>query len=124
MSIRPVSSNIIFSASTGASILTPKNKIDTRRESISFEHSMKFNVTAIDPNSISNAKGIIVIYNELTQDQDLKPNTRFTTDDGLVFRSEGWIKVPKSKTINGVTEIGSIEVSVVADTVDIFGVSI
>jgi uncharacterized integral membrane protein len=124
ITVRPIIANIVFSEQTGSSILTPKNYINMRRETISYEHTMKFTVTSIDPNSISNARGSIVVYNELTQEQVMKPNTRFTTDDGLVFRSEDWIRIPPSRTINGITEMGSIEISVVADPVDIVGAAI
>lgn len=37
------------------------------------------------------------------------------TENGEVFRIKNWVNVPRSRTINGVTEIGAVEASVVAD---------
>jgi len=36
----------------------------------------------------------IQIYNKLEEEQTLIPNTRFTTEDWLVFRTDTWINVP------------------------------
>lgn len=85
---------------------------------------MQFDIAEVDPNSIANSRGTITVYNELTTPQTLKPNTRFVTDDGLVFRSEWWVEVPPSKTLNGITQIGSIETTVIADANDITGKAI
>jgi hypothetical protein len=45
----------------------------------------------------------------------LKPQTRIITEDGIVFRTKEWVNIPGSRTVNGVTEIGSVDISVVAD---------
>lgn len=36
----------------------------------------------------------VIIYNNLTQEQTLVPNTRFMTDDGIIFRTQEWVKIP------------------------------
>lgn len=79
---------------------------------------MRFKLNAIDPNSAMNARGVITIYNELTSRQELRPSTRFVTPDGIIFRSLDWVTVPPSRTLNGITEMGSIEIEVVADPYD------
>lgn len=79
---------------------------------------MKFQLETVDPNSTSNARGTIVIYNELPTAQALKPQTRFLTLDGIVYRSINWINVPPARSINGITEMGTIDVEVVADVHD------
>lgn len=82
------------------------------------ELAQKFRVEAIDPSSAMNARGVVTIYNTLTTPQELRPSTRFVSSDGSVFRTEEWVKIPGAKTLNGVTEIGITEVSLVADTHD------
>lgn len=67
------------------------NQIDSQ---ISYEFD--FNVSSIDQKSAKNAYGTVTIYNELNNEQSLKPNSRFMTDDGKVFRSNAWIRVPPS----------------------------
>lgn len=82
------------------------------------EHSMKFTLDTVDPNSTTNAIGRVIIYNELPIEQALKPFTRFITEDGIVFKTESWINVPPSRKINDITEIGSVEVLLKADPND------
>lgn len=61
---------------------------------------------------------MVTIYNELTTEQALKPQTRLVTENAEVFRTQNWVNVPPSHTINGITEIGRVEVSVIADPSD------
>ena len=117
ISVRPISSNIIFTDGTGG-LLTAKNTVRMKRVSFPIEHVMKFSLDTIDPNSATSAQGMVTLYNELSQAQTLKPNTRFITDDGVVFRSDAWVNIPAAKTINGITEIGVAEVLVRADQKD------
>lgn len=79
---------------------------------------MKFRVSSIDPASAQNARGVVTIYNELNVAQELRPQTRFVTADGAVFRTENWVQISASRSLNGVTEMGILEVSVVADIND------
>lgn len=93
LSVKPISANMIFSQNTGT-LLQPKNTIPVRKVTLSIEHSMIFTLDTIDPNSATNARGTVTLYNELSAEQVLKPNTRFISDDGVVFRSESWISIP------------------------------
>lgn len=117
ISVRPISANIIFSQSTG-SLMQPKNTISMKKIQLPIEHVMKFTLDTIDPNSSTNARGQVTLYNELTSEQALKPNTRFISEDGVVFRSESWINIPASKTENGITQIGTVDITLRADQVD------
>lgn len=117
ISIRPISTNIVYTEATG-SLLSSKNTLALRRIRLPVEHSMKFQLETVDPNSTSNAKGIITIYNELPTAQPLKPQTRFVTLDGMVFRSLNWVNVPPARSINGITEMGTVDVELVADIRD------
>lgn len=89
-----------------------------KRVSYPVEQELTFTLDTIDPNSTTNAIGTVIVYNELPQDQALKPNTRFVTEDGIVYRSDTWVNVPGAKTINGITEIGVAEVLLKADQKD------
>lgn len=50
--------------------------------------------------------------------QALKPQTRFVTLDGIVYRSMDWVNIPGMKTVNGISEMGKVDVEVVADPRD------
>jgi hypothetical protein len=113
ISIRPISTNVVYVESTGSS-LSAKNTLALRKIKIPVSHSMKFQLETVDPNSTTNARGVITIYNELPSEQALKPQTRFITLDGIVFRSLNWIAVPPARTINWITEMWSIDVDVMA----------
>lgn len=102
--IRPVSANIIYTEASG-SLLASKNTITLKKINIPASYSMKFQLETVDPNSTSNARGIIAVYNELPTAQALKPQTRFVTLDGVVYRSINWVNVPPAKSINGITEM-------------------
>ncbi len=65
----------------------------------------------------SNAGGKITIFNTTKNDWPLIPQTRFQTDEGIVFRLQNAVTVPAA-TANGP---GTLEVPVVADPVDAFG---
>ena len=117
ISIRPVSANIIYAEATG-SVLASKNTLTLKKIQLPVSYNMTFKLETVDPNSTSNAKGIITIYNELPAAQTLKPQTRFITLDGIVFRSVNWVNVPGARSINGITEMGSIDVEAVASVRD------
>ncbi len=117
ISIRPISANIIYAQSTG-SLLATRNTIALRKVDIPTTYTMKFQLETVDPNSTTNARGTITIYNETTTAQALKPQTRFITLDGTVFRSMNWVNVPPARSINGITEMGSIDVEIMADVRD------
>jgi hypothetical protein len=59
-----------------------------------------FNVTTIDEMSTKNAYGTVDIYNELRQEQTFRPATRFVTDDGIIFKTDTWVKVPATQTLS------------------------
>ncbi len=117
ISIRPISTNIVYTNGTG-SLLSSKNTLALQKIRIPVTHTMKFQLETVDPNSTSNARWIVTIYNELPTAQALKPQTRFVTLDGIVYRSIEWASVPGARSINGITEMGTIDVEVMADVRD------
>ncbi len=82
ITVQPISANITFRTpeATG-SLLETKTPLNMKRIEIPLETTQKFSVTAIDPSSSANARGTITIYNELTVAQELRPSTRFLTDE-------------------------------------------
>jgi hypothetical protein len=118
IAIRPISANIVYSMGWSGSLLSGKNTLSLKKLQIPVTYSMKFALETVDPNSTSNARGVITIYNELPVEQAMKPQTRFVTLDGIVFRSTHWVNIPWARTINGITEMGTIDVEVMADVRD------
>lgn len=116
--VRPVSANILFTQSISWSLLLDKNMVHMKKIALPVEHMMRFTIETIDPNSATSAIGRVTVYNELTTEQALKPFTRFVTEDGIVYRSDSWANIPPARTLNGITEIGSAEVSLKADQAD------
>src|SRR5579872_2158241 len=61
------------------------------------------------------ATGTIVIYNSSGTVQNLRATTRFATPDGLIFRIDNAVSVPKATTSGGQTVPGSVTTTVTAD---------
>lgn len=118
ISIRPISANIVYTQWLSGSLLATRNTLSLREIDIPTTYTMRFQLETVDPNSTSNARWTITIYNETTTAQALKPQTRFVTLDGIVFRSVNWVNVPPAKSLNGITEMGTIDVEIVSDVRD------
>lgn len=106
VTVRPVTANIVYRAEgfTG-SILETRSTLKLKKMELPVETEMTFKVTSIDQNSAQNSAGVVTIYNELNVDQELRPQTRLVTPDGVVFRTTDWAKIPASRSLNGVTEM-------------------
>ncbi|MBI2086927.1 MAG: hypothetical protein HYT69_02030 [Candidatus Zambryskibacteria bacterium] len=62
------------------------------------------------------ASGIIVVYNDAsTEPQRLIENTRFESSAGKVYRIANAITIPGKRTVSGISQPGSLEVTVHAD---------
>lgn len=62
------------------------------------------------------ASGIIVVYNDASAEpQKLVENTRFESSGGKVYRIKNAITIPGKKTVSGVSQPGTLEVTVYAD---------
>lgn len=117
ISVKPIIANVVFS-SIERTPLDWNNVLEMRMVSTNVESTMKFRITTLDKNTIKNSQGVITVFNELSTEQTMKPNTRFVTDDGLVFRTTEWIRVAWAKSINGIQSPGMIDISVIADQYD------
>jgi len=121
LGIKTVSRNIVFSEQKEASILNSKNTVSVHQVALEVPLEYTFNVTTIDEMSTKNAYGTVEIYNELRQEQVFRPNTRFVTKDGVVFKTSDWIKIPPSTTNSGVTVMGKTQATLMADIYDTKG---
>ncbi|EKD66600.1 MAG: hypothetical protein ACD_49C00029G0028 [uncultured bacterium (gcode 4)] len=119
LGVKTVSRNIIYSMQNDSSLLDGKNVIQTRNITAEDSLDYTFNVSTIDKKSTKNAYGSVEIYNELRQEQIFKPNTRFVTDSGLVFRSSEWAKVPPATSASWAVEAWKIVINITADPYDL-----
>lgn len=121
LSIRTTSRNLVFTEKQENTILDTKNVVLVKN--VEFETGMdySFNVSTYDTGSVRSAHGNIDFFNELNTEQTFRPNTRLVTEDGLVYRTTGWIKIPPTRTLSGETIIGKTEASVYADIYDTKG---
>lgn len=124
---------ILFSTvfSGGKLVITPRNEItlfdasitakqssgDVSFETMTLEREASKEVTATGETNVEEkASGKIIIYNNFsTEPQTLITNTRFESNQGLVYRIRETVKVPGKKTTAGETIPGSLEVTVYAD---------
>lgn len=119
VTVAPVTANILYKIENGTgSVIDKKSFITLKKVEFPVEMTQKFSVETIDPNSALNAYGVATVYNELTIAQDLRPSTRFVAPDGSVFRTTDWVKIPASRSLNGITEMWVVEVPLVADIRD------
>ena len=119
ITVAPVTANIVYRADgASGSILASRNVLALKKIEFSLENIQKLSIETVDPNSAKNAQGVVTVYNELTVAQDLRPSTRFVAPDGSVFRTTEWVKIPASRSLNGITEMGVTEVYLVADILD------
>lgn len=121
LGVKTVSRNIVFSEQKETSILNSKNTVSVHQVALEVPLDYTFNVTTIDEMSAKNAYGTVEIYNELRQEQVFRPNTRFVTDDGIVFKTSDWIKIPPSGSSSGAMVLGKTQATLMADIYDTKG---
>lgn len=121
LGVKTVSRNIVYSEQKETSILNSKNTVSVHQVALEVPLDYTFNVTTVDEMSTKNAYGTVEIYNELRQEQVFRPNTRFVTSDGVVFKTSDWIKIPSSEIQSGVTVMGKTQATLMADIYDTKG---
>lgn len=120
ITVKSIPANVVLTQNQTLQI-DAKNIVRTRTVSIPVEHKATFRVQQIDLNSTQNAQWKITLYNELPSEQTFRPDTRFVTDDGIVYRSDSWIRLPGKRTKDGVVTLGTADVIVTADPYDTAG---
>ena len=118
LSVRTTSRNLVFTEKQENTILDTKNVVLVKPIEYEAVMDYSFNVATYDTGSVKSSHGKIDFYNELTTEQVFRPNTRLVTEDGLVFRTASWIKIPPTRTQSGEVIVGKTESSVYADVYD------
>jgi len=91
------------------------NKIPAQLIKLEKKYSQNFAATG-QRQVNEKAKGIITVFNEFSSSaQSLVEKTRFSSEDGKVFRTTQAITVPGAKIVDGKIVASSIDVAVVAD---------
>ncbi|MBI5414677.1 hypothetical protein HZA38_04140 [Candidatus Peregrinibacteria bacterium] len=86
-----------------------------------FEKSIKFPTITKDFRG-SHSSGEITVYNFSPEEKRLRPQTRFQTPEGLVFRISDWLEIPAEKKDASQNIVpGMRTVSVTADAEDVSG---
>lgn len=117
--VKTVSRNVIYSEKNNANLFDSKNVVNVNPISIDTNIDFPFHISTIDIESAKNAYWVAELYNELTTEQIFKPNTRFLSQDWLVFRSSEWIKVPPTiKWWSWEIIIWKTEATLIADMYD------
>jgi hypothetical protein len=117
--IKTISRNLIYSEKENTNIFNSKNNFLVNNIWLSVNEIYDFSVSSIDPESTKRAHWDVELYNELSFEQTFKPNTRFVTDDWIVFRFNEWITIPAStKTASWEIKIWKKTINIVADIYD------
>lgn len=119
--VKTVSQNLLYTEDEPESVLDTRPIIPVERIEKTVQIEEVFNIATYDISSVKLAKGEVEIYNELGNEQTFRPNTRFITDTGLVFRSQEWIRIPPTKTVENEVVLGKTKTILIADGYDTAG---
>lgn len=109
--------NFLYTSDASETI-SDRVRIPLRKISVPITSSKDFRLATLDPQSVRNAYGQVEFLNELTTEQILRPTTRLSTDDGVIYRTTEWVRIPPAKTLSGVLQFGRAVTTVSADTLD------
>lgn len=84
-----------------------------RRYRYTISYSDTFAVRNYDVSNAGQARGTVRIYNFSPEDVRLRPETRFQTEEGLIYRLQDWALVP-----TGDISTAYLDVEVIADHYD------
>jgi hypothetical protein len=119
--IKTASANFVYSTLDSSSVLDNRTIIPVERIEKVFNLEATYNISSYDIESVRAARGRVDLFNEMNNEQVFRPNTRFVTPEGLVFRSSEWIKIPPTRTQSGETIIGRTTATLLADGYDTKG---
>jgi hypothetical protein len=119
--IKTASANFLYSTADSSSVLDSRTIIPVERIEKVLSLEATYNISSYDVESVRAARGRVDLFNEMNNEQVFRPNTRFVTSEGLVFRSSEWIKIPPTRTQSGETIIGRTSATLLADGYDTRG---
>lgn len=117
-SLKTLTRNLIFTTAPNQSVFAKSNEVAILPLDVTIKLETPFEVNSLDASSVRNAKGIVEVVNELPTPSQLRPGTRFTSEDGVIFKSPGWIKIPGMTTKNGEVLPGKVQIPLIAENVD------
>lgn len=111
-----LSQNLNIAVDKGASKIDyALNKIPAQLIKLEKKYSQSFSATG-QRQVNEKANGVITVFNEFSSSpQSLVEKTRFSSEDGKIFRTTKTITVPGAKIIDGKIVASSIDVTVAAD---------
>ncbi len=119
--VKTVSQNLLYSENEAESVLDTRPIIAVERIEKLVQIDEIFNISTFDTASVRAAKWEVEIYNEMNTEQIFRPNSRFVTPEGLLFRSQEWIKIPPTQITGEEVSIGKIKTMLIADGYDTAG---
>ncbi|MCH8518391.1 hypothetical protein LAT59_01315 [Candidatus Gracilibacteria bacterium] len=122
LSVRKEVLNFTLTEEQSGSILGDNRNVQVERITKVIEMREEFGTSIKEAKDNQTAVGSIRIYNYTTDSISLVPNTRFITEEGIVYDIDSWIQIPAGLADNfSETEPGVKEVIVSARTQDIHG---
>ncbi len=91
--IKKEAHNFVFTENIPDSILWNNRYIKIDQVTKTLYSSDTYAATKILENN-NIARWEVEVFNKITSDQTLVPNTRFITKEGIIFRTESWVKIP------------------------------
>lgn len=119
--VKTVSQNLLYSENEAESVLDTRQIIAVERMEKTVQIDEIFNISTYDIASVRAAKGEVEVFNEMNTEQVFRPNSRFVTPDGLLYRSQEWIKIPPTRTNGEEVAIGKVKTTLIADGYDTAG---
>ncbi|MDD2745731.1 MAG: hypothetical protein PHU93_04295 [Candidatus Gracilibacteria bacterium] len=119
--VKTVSQNLLYSENEAESVLDTRPIIAVERIEKTVQIDEIFNISTYDIASVRAARGEVEVYNELSTEQIFRPNSRFVTPDGLLYRSQEWIKIPPTRMNGEEVAIGKVKTILIADGYDTTG---
>ena len=111
----------MYTLAESGSVLDTRTIIPVERLEKTITLDETYNVSSYDVESVRAARGQVDLFNEMNNEQVFRPNTRFVTSDGLIYRSNEWIKIPPMRTQSGVIVVGQTSSYLIADGYDTKG---
>lgn len=94
--VRNKSMNLVFLENADNSFVNMDNIINLKEVNKIVQLEETFTTSWVDESEIRKSSWKAIIYNNYPEVVNLKPNTRFQSQDWLLFEIEDWIKIPEA----------------------------
>ncbi|MDP5039021.1 MAG: hypothetical protein NWP80_01080, partial [Candidatus Gracilibacteria bacterium] len=94
-------------------------RVNLKKISSKIELESNYKSSGIDYEKTSRAIAEVTFFNELREDQTFRPKTRLVNEDGIIFETQDWVKIPKSYIDeDGKNQPGKLVIEVIAQFFD------